>query len=109
MAHRLSLEETLILLERNHRTIFPPRLPERGPPHQFTVLVTDFDLAVRLFLAVPDDFVLLVADRRHVCRLEDTDAMYELYLRMKIAKGREAAADGHVVPHEDVKCKFAEL
>lgn len=35
------------------------------------------------------------------------DAMYELYVRMKIAKGREAAADGRLVPQDDVKRKFA--
>jgi hypothetical protein len=35
------------------------------------------------------------------------DAMYELYVRMKIAKGREAAAEGRVIPHEDVRRKFA--
>ncbi len=34
------------------------------------------------------------------------DAMYELYVRMKIAKGREAAAAGRVVSHEDVRRKF---
>jgi predicted transcriptional regulator len=36
------------------------------------------------------------------------DVMYELYVRMKIAKGREAAADGRVASHEDVKRKFAQ-
>ena len=35
------------------------------------------------------------------------DAMYELYVRMKIAKGREAAADGRVVRHEDLNRKFS--
>ncbi|MBN1421183.1 MAG: hypothetical protein JXP34_20590 [Planctomycetes bacterium] len=34
------------------------------------------------------------------------DAMYELYVRMKIAQGREAAQQGRVVPHEEVKRKF---
>jgi predicted transcriptional regulator len=33
-------------------------------------------------------------------------AMYELYVRMKIAQGREAAAEGRVLPHEEVKRKF---
>lgn len=34
------------------------------------------------------------------------DAMYELYVHMKIAKGRQAAAEGRVVPHEEVKRRF---
>ena len=34
------------------------------------------------------------------------DAMYELYVRMKIARGREASAAGRTVPHEDVKRRF---
>lgn len=34
------------------------------------------------------------------------DAMYQLYVRMKIAKGREAADDGRVVPHDEVKRRF---
>ncbi|MBM4039854.1 MAG: hypothetical protein FJ290_15215 [Planctomycetes bacterium] len=32
-----------------------------------------------------------------------SDAMYELYVRMKIAKGRQAADEGHVVSHEEVR------
>jgi len=36
-----------------------------------------------------------------------SDAMYELYVRMKVAKGREAAAEGRVVPHEDVRRTLA--
>lgn len=35
-------------------------------------------------------------------------AMYELYVRQKIAEGEEAIADGRVVPHEEVKKRFAE-
>ena len=31
------------------------------------------------------------------------DAMYQLYVRMKIAKGKQAADEGRVVPHEEVK------
>ncbi len=34
------------------------------------------------------------------------DAMYELYVRMKVAKGREAAERGDVMSHEDVKRRF---
>ncbi|MBI1371063.1 MAG: hypothetical protein GC162_20735 [Planctomycetes bacterium] len=34
------------------------------------------------------------------------DAMYALYVRMKVARGREAAAAGHVTPHEDIKRRF---
>ncbi len=32
-----------------------------------------------------------------------SDAMYELYVRMKIAKGRQAADEGRVVSHEDAR------
>ena len=32
-----------------------------------------------------------------------TDAMYELYVRMKIAKGRRAADEGRVVSHASVR------
>ena len=35
------------------------------------------------------------------------DAMYELYVRMKIAHGRRAAQEGRVMTHEDVKSRFA--
>jgi 23S rRNA maturation mini-RNase III len=34
------------------------------------------------------------------------DAMYELYVRMKIAKGRQAAEEKRTISHEDVKRKF---
>jgi len=44
-------------------------------------------------------------------RLPDTasydDVMYELYVHMKIAKGRQAAEDGRVVPHDEVKRRFS--
>ena len=36
-----------------------------------------------------------------------TDAMYQLYVRMKVAAGREAAAEGRVVSHGEVKGRFA--
>ena len=36
------------------------------------------------------------------------DAMYELYVRMKVARGRQAADEGRVVPHEEVKRRFTE-
>lgn len=32
-----------------------------------------------------------------------SDAMYELYVRMKIAKGRQAADEGRVVSHETAR------
>lgn len=35
------------------------------------------------------------------------DAMYQLYVRMKIARGKQAADEGRVVPHEEVKRRFA--
>lgn len=34
------------------------------------------------------------------------DAMYQLYVRMKIAKGKQAADEGQVVPHDEVKRRF---
>lgn len=36
-----------------------------------------------------------------------TDAMYELYVRMKIARGKQASEEDRVVSHEDVKRKFS--
>lgn len=35
-----------------------------------------------------------------------TDAMYELYVRMKIAHGLKAAEEGRVIPHEEIKRRF---
>jgi len=35
------------------------------------------------------------------------DAMYELYVRIKIAKGKHAADEGRVIPHDEVKHRFA--
>ncbi len=40
---------------------------------------------------------------------EDTswdDLIYQMYVRKKIAKGIEAAEQGHVVVHEEVKKQF---
>lgn len=34
------------------------------------------------------------------------DLMYELYVRQKIAAGIQAADEGRVVPHEEVKKRF---
>jgi hypothetical protein len=34
------------------------------------------------------------------------DAMYELYVRMKIATAKQAANEGRVVAHEEVKRRF---
>lgn len=36
------------------------------------------------------------------------DAMYQLYVRMKIAKGRQAAEEGRLVPHDEVKRRFTQ-
>ena len=35
-----------------------------------------------------------------------SDAMYELYVRMKVAKGRQAIKEGRIVSHVDVKKRF---
>jgi len=35
------------------------------------------------------------------------DAMYELYVRMKVMQGRQAAEEGRVTPHEEVERRFA--
>ena len=34
------------------------------------------------------------------------DAMYELYLRMKVSAGRDAVLKGRVMEHADVRAKF---
>ena len=34
------------------------------------------------------------------------DVMYELYVRQKIAIGLQAADEGRVIPHEEVKKRF---
>jgi predicted transcriptional regulator len=34
------------------------------------------------------------------------DLIYQMYVRKKIAKGIEAAEQGHVVPHDEVKKQF---
>jgi predicted transcriptional regulator len=34
------------------------------------------------------------------------DAMYELYVRMKIANAKQAVQEGRVVTHEEVKRRF---
>ena len=36
-----------------------------------------------------------------------SDAMYEIYVRMKIAEGKKAAEEGRVVPREEVKRRFS--
>lgn len=36
-----------------------------------------------------------------------SDAMYELYVRMKVARGKKAADEGRVVSHAEVKRRFA--
>ncbi|WP_420465817.1 hypothetical protein [Panacagrimonas sp.] len=36
------------------------------------------------------------------------DMQYQLYVRTKIQRGIEEAQAGHVVPHEEVKQRFAE-
>ena len=35
------------------------------------------------------------------------DVMYELYVRMKIVQGKQAADEGRVVSHDEVKKKFS--
>lgn len=35
-----------------------------------------------------------------------TDAMYELYVRMKIALGRQDVKEDRVIPHAEVKRRF---
>lgn len=35
------------------------------------------------------------------------DAMYELYVRMKIVQGKQAADEGRVVSHDEVKKRFS--
>lgn len=35
-------------------------------------------------------------------------AMYEFYVRQKIADGEKAIAEGRVVPHEEVKKRFSQ-
>ncbi len=34
------------------------------------------------------------------------DAMYELYVRKKIADGKKAADEGKVIPHSEVKRRY---
>jgi len=35
------------------------------------------------------------------------DAMYELFVRMKIVQGKQAADEGRVVSHDEVKKRFS--
>jgi len=35
------------------------------------------------------------------------DAMYQLYVRMKLAKGKQAADEGRVTSHDEVKRRFS--
>lgn len=34
------------------------------------------------------------------------DVMYELYVHMKVSKGRQAAEEGRTVPHDEVRRRF---
>lgn len=34
------------------------------------------------------------------------DAMYQLYVRMKVAKGKQAADQGQLISHDEVKRRF---
>ena len=36
-----------------------------------------------------------------------SDAVYELYVRMKVSKGKAAAERGNAMSHDDVKRQFA--
>ena len=38
-----------------------------------------------------------------------SDAMYELYVRMKVAQGMEDVAKGRVMPHEQVRRRIDEV
>lgn len=35
------------------------------------------------------------------------DVMYEIYVRQKIEQGMRAAEDGRVIPHDEVRKRFA--
>lgn len=35
------------------------------------------------------------------------DAIYEIYVRMKVAEGKKAAEENRVVPHDEVKRRFS--
>ena len=35
-----------------------------------------------------------------------SDAMYELYVRMKVSKGKQAVKEGRIISHSDVKKRF---
>lgn len=49
--------------------------------------------------------------REIIDRLPDTatlnDIMYELYVRQKIERGKQASEEGRVVPHTEVKGRYA--
>jgi len=36
-----------------------------------------------------------------------SDAMNQLYVRMKVAEGKKAFADGNTVSHDEVKARFS--
>jgi predicted transcriptional regulator len=36
-----------------------------------------------------------------------SEAMYQLYVRMKVANGKRAVEEGRVIPHDEVKRRFA--
>ena len=62
-------------LKRDQPSVLRLRLSERGLFHQLAVLVSDLDLAVRLFLAISDDLLffslrigVLIASLKCVCR-----------------------------------------
>ena len=36
------------------------------------------------------------------------DVMYQLYVRMKISRSKQAADEGQLIPHDKVKRRFAQ-
>ena len=69
------------------------------------------DLSHRIMDSQAMSSVSVKTDLKHIADyLPETasyaDAMYELYVRMKVAAGRKAVSEGHVHSHEEVKSRF---
>jgi predicted transcriptional regulator len=56
--------------------------------------------------SVKSDLLSIIAKLPDSASYEE--AMYELYVRMKIAQGRQAADEGRVLSHEQVMKKYAD-
>ena len=56
--------------------------------------------------SVKSDLLSIIEKLSDSASCEET--MYELYVRMKIAQGRQAADEGRVVTHEQVVQKFTD-